>query len=176
MSERIPKRYTGVDYALLGVVAVAFGIVFFAAWPIYYAVKAVGGPVLAKLLTYGIWFMAAPLAASLIRKPLSGFLGETLAALIETIIPNAGGVTNLIYGLAQGAASEIAYLLFRYRKWGVAQGALSGALAAFPALALDVLLWGDIATPEVMAIWLAGALVSGAIYGSVAALIGKSLR
>lgn len=169
-------RYTAVDYTMLGVVAVVSGLIFWATWFIYDLGSAVGGPVVARLVSYGLWFIGAPLAASLIRKPLSAFLGETLGALIETIIPTAGGFTNLIYGLAQGAASELAYALLGYRRWGWKAGALAGVFAAFPCVALDAVLFNEIATAGVMALWLAAAIISGAIYGAVASTASLAVR
>jgi len=112
-----------------------------------------------------LWFIGAPLAATLIRKPGSALLGETLGALVETLIPTPGGFTNLIYGVAQGLASEAGYAMLRYRKFTPAAGALAGALAAFPCIALDALLFGEIAPPPVLMLWLIAAIISGAVYG-----------
>jgi len=170
------RRYTALDLACLGVVAAVAGVIFALTWNVYYFGKAIGGPIVARIVSYGLWFIGAPLAASLIRKPLSAFLGETLGALVETIIPTYGGFTNIIYGVAQGAASEIAYALFRYRKFGVAQAALAGALAGFPCVALDAILFGDIYPPNVMAVITIAAVISGAIYGVVAATVVKAIR
>ncbi len=170
------ERYTGIDYALLGVVAIAMGIIFWAAWTVYYAGEAVGGIIFARIISYGLWFMGAPLAASLIRKPLSAFLGETLGALVETIIPTAGGFTNLIYGLSQGIASELAYLLFRYKRYDLVTGALAGVFAAPPCILLDALLFGEIYSPTVMLLLLLAAMVSGAIYGALAAIVARTVR
>lgn len=170
------RRYTAIDYAMLAVVAVVAGIIFWATWFIYDFGVGLGGPIFARLVAYGLWFIGAPLAASLLRKPLSAFLGETLGALVETLLPTVGGFTNLIYGAAQGAASELGYLLLRYRRWGVRSGALAGALAAFPCVALDSILFGEIATAGVMALWLLAAILSGAVYGALAAGGAAAIR
>ncbi len=170
-----------IDFALLGVVAIVAGLIFYATWAVYNAAMAIGGGIIARIVSYGLWFIGAPLAASLIRKPGSAFLGETLGALIETIIPTVGGFTNLIYGAAQGAASELAYLIFRYRKYTPIVGALAGALAGFPCVALDILLFSEIAeeaakNPGVVPLWIIAAVVSGAIYGYIASLAGSKIR
>jgi len=170
------RLYTMVDVLILGAVAAIYGVLFFAWWNVYYAVKAVGGPIVARLVTYGLWFMPAPLAASLIRKAGSAFLGELLPALIESIIPTAGGLTNAIYGIAQGAFSEAAYAIFGYRRFGVVQSTLAGALAGIPAVALDAILFGDIFPFNIMVLVVAAAMLSGAIYGALAYAIARSVK
>jgi energy-coupling factor transport system substrate-specific component len=170
------RRYTAVDYALLGVVAIVAGLIFWGTWYVYTFAEILGGKIATRLISYGLWFIGAPLAASLIRKPLSAFLGETLGALIESLIPTVGGLTNLIYGLFQGALSELAYLAFRYRRWGVVEGALAGACAAPAAVILDALLFSEIASPAVMILWLLAAVISGAVYGAIAASVARIIR
>lgn len=169
-------RYTALDYAYLGVVAVVMGIIFFFTWSIYEFGKVVGGPIFARLISYGLWFIGAPLAASLIRKPLAGFLGETLGALLETLVPTIGGFTNIIYGVVQGALSESIYAALRYKRFDILAGGLAGAMAGPGAVVLDAILFAEIATPEVMLLWLIAAMLSGAIYGSIAAAVGQYLR
>lgn len=169
-------RYTALDMAYLGLVAVVSGVIFALTWNVYYAASAAGGPVAARLLSYGLWFIGAPLGATLVRKRGSAFLGEFLGALVETLIPTYGAFTNLIYGFAQGLASEAAYALFRYRKFGVLQAALAGALAGPPCVALDALLFGDIYPAEVMLLLTVAAVVSGAVYGAAAAAAVEGVR
>lgn len=173
---KLTVRYTGVDLALLGLVAVVSGIIFTANWFIYEVSKAIGGLYLSRLVAYGLWFIGAPLGASLVRKPFSALLGEFLGALVETIIPTPGGFTNLIYGFTQGLASELAYLVFRYRRWGKPVAALAGSLAAFPCVALDAVLYGEIYPPYIMVTLLTVAILSGAIYGFIAALAVEATR
>ncbi|WP_440059359.1 ECF transporter S component [Thermogladius sp. 4427co] len=169
-------RYTGIDYTLLGLVGVVFGIVFVPWWTVYYIIKAIGGPIVARIVTYGLWFMAAPMSAVLIRKPLSGLLGESIAGLIESLIPQAGGLTSLIYGFAQGLASELAYAAGRYRNFGLVTSALAGGLAGFPAVALDALLFGDIYPWDYMFWIIIAVFISGLIYGVLAYLVGRTVR
>lgn len=169
-------KFTSVDLALLAVVGVVSGVVFTAAWTVYNVSEAIAGPIGARIISYGLWFMGAPLAASLIKKPSSALLGEFLGALVETLVAPAGGITNVIYGLAQGLASELGYLVFRYRRWDAFLGALAGALAGIPAVGLDALLFGLIGGPVEMGLWILAACVSGAIYGALVSSIGLSIR
>ncbi|MEM4830084.1 MAG: ECF transporter S component, partial [Zestosphaera sp.] len=143
-------RFTSIDLALLAVAGVISGVVFTATWTIYNISEVVVGPVGARVISYGLWFIGAPLAASLLKKPSSALLGEFLGSLVETLIAPAGGITNAIYGFTQGLASELGYLIFRYRRWDMLSGALAGALAGIPAVSLDALLFGLIGGPAEM--------------------------
>jgi len=162
---------TLIDVLLLGVIAAIYGVLFTLWWDVYYLVKAVGGPIVARLVTYGLWFMPAPLAASIIRKPGSAILGEVLPALIETMVPTVGGVTNLIYGVAQGVFSEIPYAVSMYRKYTLLHSICSGALPAIPAFILDALLFSDIYPVDQAFIVILAIALSGAIYGALAYII-----
>jgi len=165
-----------VDILVLGVITAVFGVVFYAMWSVYYAVKAVGGPIIARLVTYGVWFMPAPLAASIIRKKGSAFLGEFLPAFLEAILPTVGGVTNIYYGLGQGLFSELVYLARRYRKYGLIEAGLAGALPAIPAVTLDAILFGDIYPVNEMLLIIIAIAISGFIYGVIAYYISKTIR
>ncbi len=169
------SQWTLVDYAMLAVVAAVSSIIFTLTWQVYYAAEALG-PIAQRAISYGLWFIGAPLGASLIRKPLSAFLGETLGALIETFMPTVGGFTNLIYGIGQGALSELVYAAFRYRRWDPLVAGLAGAAAAPAAVALDAVLFEEIATPGVMLLWTIAAAVSGFIYGAAAGAAARLVR
>ncbi len=169
-------KFTGVDLALLAVASVVSGVIFTATWTVYYTSEALVGPIGARVISYGLWFIGAPLAASLVRKPISALLGELIGALVETLIAPLGGITNVIYGFAQGLASELGYLMFRYKRWGIVQGAVAGALAGPPCVALDALLFGEIGGVAEMCLWVLAACISGAIYGAIASSAGVSVR
>ncbi|MEB3859629.1 MAG: ABC transporter permease, partial [Desulfurococcales archaeon] len=72
--------------------------------------------------------------------------------------------------------SEAAYYATGYKRWDLATAALAGALAAPGAIALDALLFGEIATSTVVALWTIGATISGAIYGSVGYGLSVAVR
>jgi len=169
--KRVFTWFTTIDVLLLGVIAAIYGVLFTLWWDVYYLVKAIGGPIVARLVTYGLWFMPAPLAASIIRKPGSAILGEVLPALIETMVPTVGGISNIIYGVAQGVFSEIPYAVSMYRKYTLLHSVFSGALPAIPAFILDALLFGDIYPVDQALIVILAIALSGAIYGEIAYII-----
>ncbi len=170
------RRYTAVDLAVLGVVAAVMGVIYNAISSPYYVVKGTLGPLAAKMIFYGIWYMAAPLAATLVRKPLSAVTAEFVAAVIEALTGGFFGPSAIVHGLGQGIASEAGYAAFRYRKWGAAQAAVAGALAGPVSVALDILVWGSTYTSREYIIYTIVAIISGAIYGIIAYLVARSVR
>lgn len=170
------SAYNMVDILILGVIAAVFAVVFHAAWSVYYLAKAAWGPIIARVVSYGLWFMPAPLAASLIKKHMSAFLGEFLPALVEAILPTPGGLTNAIYGFFQGLASEAGYAFFRYRKFDLLVAIIAGALPGIAAVALDAVLFEEIYPWDYMVILLLSAMISGGLYGAIAYYIARAIR
>ncbi len=81
-------------------------------------------------LIYGVWFMAATLAMYIIRKPGAALVCELLAAAIELLMGNAGGLTVVLTGLIQGVGCELGFALFRYRRFDLVSMCVSGVIAA----------------------------------------------
>ena len=124
-------KWRVVDIVVAAIVAVASGVIFWA-WDFIYAVPTA----LFDSLTPGLgglfhfmWLFAGPLVAIIIRKPGAAFFGETIAAVIETLLGNPFGVAHaLLIGMAQGLGAEIGFAVFAYRKWNLLTVTLAGAL------------------------------------------------
>ena len=105
-------KWRVVDIVVAAIVAVASGVIFWA-WDFIYAVPTA----LFDSLTPGLgglfhfmWLFAGPLVAIIIRKPGAAFFGETIAAVIETLLGNPFGVAHaLLIGMAQGLGAEIGF-------------------------------------------------------------------
>ncbi|MCO7125761.1 ECF transporter S component [Sporolactobacillus shoreicorticis] len=123
------------DILVTIVIALVFGLVFRLLGPVYDLVKPFGLHL--DALLYGIWFIAAPFAALLIRKPGVAFLAETAAALAEMLFAGSGGVINLYYGLLQGAFSEAVFAAWRYKKFSIGVASLSAFAALIASIILD---------------------------------------
>ena len=141
-------KWRVVDIVVAAIVAVASGVIFWA-WDFIYAVPTalfdsltpgLGGlfhfmwlfdsltPGLGGLFHF-MWLFAGPLVAIIIRKPGAAFFGETIAAVIETLLGNPFGVAHaLLIGMAQGLGAEIGFAVFAYRKWNLLTVTLAGAL------------------------------------------------
>ena len=72
---------------------------------------------LANEIVFGVWFMAAILAAYILQKPGVCIVAEVLAALIEVLLGNMYGPMVIVAGIVQGAGGEIVFALGRYRKF-----------------------------------------------------------
>lgn len=81
-------------------------------------------------IIYGVWFMAATIAAYIIRKPGAAFTTEVLAAAIELLMGNSGGVILLITGIIQGLGCELGFAVFKYKRYDLLSMTVSGICAA----------------------------------------------
>lgn len=79
---------------------------------------------------YGVWFMAATIAAYIIRKPGAALIAEVMAAVIELLMGNAGGATLLLTGFIQGIGCELGFTLFRYKKFNLFSMSISAMIGA----------------------------------------------
>ena len=111
-----------VMMAILGVLfAVVYMAVFYGGTAISVALTPLGLSAFGFELIYGVWFMAATIAAYIIRKP---------GAALELLMGNSGGATVVLTGLIQGVGCELGFAVFRYRKYNLLSMALSGVFAA----------------------------------------------
>lgn len=170
-----------VDIVVGAVLAVACGLIFWAwdgvgnAW--FTAMDALT-PGLGGLAS-GIWFLGGTLGALVIRKPGAALFIETLAAVVEMAIGNQWGITNVTSGFFQGLATEIVFLIVRYRVWNVLVAMIAGAAAGFGAWANELFI-GQ--TPNITmglaynVIYLISNVVSGAVLaGLLGWIITKAL-
>lgn len=123
------------DVIMMAILGVVFAAVYMAVFQ--------GGLALSTALTpfglsnfgfeiiYGVWFMAATLAAYIIRKPGVALITEMLASAIELLMGNSGGLTVVLTGFIQGLGAEAVFAAFRYRKWDTVSMILAGIASAF---------------------------------------------
>ena len=128
------KKWKLRDVILLSILGVLFAAVYLAVFDV--------GLVLSTLLTpsglstfafeliYGIWFMAAVIAAYIIRRPGAALIAELLASVIELLMGNSGGAVLLVTGIIQGLGAELGFAVFRYKKYNLLSMSLSGIFAA----------------------------------------------
>ncbi|NUR30854.1 MAG: hypothetical protein HOV83_34235 [Catenulispora sp.] len=134
------NRWRTVDIVVTAIIAVAFGVIFWAwnlLWFGPFSAAFAAFPPAGAVVT-GVWFVPAVLAPLIVRKPGAGLFAELVAAIISALIGSGWGLSVLWYGLAQGAAGELGFALGRYRRWGLTQALVAGALIGAAASTLDL--------------------------------------
>ena len=100
------QKWSLRDVILLALLAILFGGIFVGSSFLYNILSAVLAPIglepFANEILFGLWCMAAPMAAMLLRKPGSATIGELLAALAEVLYGSQFGMSTLISGFIQG--------------------------------------------------------------------------
>ena len=122
------------DVIMMAILGVVFAIIYLAVCYIgdacCIALTPLGLSELGYEPIYGVWFMAATLAGFIIQKPGVALVTELLAALIEMLLGNSGGITVVLTGIIQGAGVEVAFAMFRYKKWNLGTMSLGACFSA----------------------------------------------
>jgi energy-coupling factor transport system permease protein len=136
-------RWRTVDIVVAAVLGVAFGVVFFA-WNNLWAALSPAFTAFppAQAFMYGMWLLPGVLGGLVIRKPGAAIFTETVAAIVSTFFGAPQPMLIILYGLGQGFGAELAYAVFRYRRWTLPVAFLGAALAALMPGILDPILYG----------------------------------
>ncbi|MFP3915458.1 MAG: ECF transporter S component [Actinomycetota bacterium] len=173
-----PRRLTLQELVLLATLSVVFGFLYWALVQVWGPLRVGMGPLgdLAQNVLIGGWFVVAPLAIYIVRKPLVGVTTEILASVIEVaFLGSPVGPILLLTGLVQGAGSELPFFLTRYRRYGWTVFGLSGLSAALFSLVYNMIRLGW-AGQDWFALRVGFQVVSGIVLGGLAAkLIGDAL-
>lgn len=174
-----PWRWRVVDIVVASVIGVASGLIFLL-WNIgYLGPKAILEPLLPGLqgLLDGPWLFAGVLGALIIRKPGAAIYTEVLAAVVSALVGNQwGGFLTLEAGFVQGLGAELIFLLFVYRRWNLPVAILAGAGAGLAGAINNLLLWYAGADLTFTLVYLATALLSGAVIaGALSWVLARGL-
>ncbi|RKN42682.1 ECF transporter S component [Micromonospora endolithica] len=132
------NRWRTIDIVVASVLAVAFGVIFWAwglLWTATEGAFAFFPP--AQAVLYGIWLLPGVLGGLVIRKPGAAFYCEFLAAFISVLLGSQWGTVAILQGAFQGVGAELAFAAFRYRSFRLPVALLSGALAGLAAAIFD---------------------------------------
>ncbi len=169
------------DVIMMAILGVVFAAVYLAVFQ--------GGLALSTALTpaglsafgfeiiYGVWFMASTLAAYIIRKPGVALITEILAAAVELLMGNSGSLTVVLTGLIQGAGAELAFAIFRYKKWNLLSMSLAGILSALFIFCYELYYLNYISlAPSLLIAQLAVRFISAVVFsGIICKLAGDGL-
>ncbi len=122
-----------VDIVVSAVIAVAFGVIFWA-WSLF-----VWGPTdpffqgfikPAQYILSGVYLMPAVLGGLVIRKPGAALFTELVAAAVSALLGSQWGLDVILSGLVQGAGAELIFAFGLYRGWTLPVAALAAVGAA----------------------------------------------
>ncbi|CMW67914.1 cobalt ABC transporter permease [Streptococcus pneumoniae] len=117
------KKWQLKDVILLAFLSIFFGGVFVGSGYVYNILSLLLTPLglqaFANEILFGLWCMAAPIAAIFVPRVGSATIGEVLAALAEVLYGSQFGLGALLSGLVQGLGSEFGFIVTknRYESW-----------------------------------------------------------
>lgn len=130
---RRERRWQLKDLVLMVVLGTVFGFLYWVLVQGWNGLAIVMGPAgdLAQHVLLGGWLLVAPIVIAIVRRPFSGMIAEVLASTVEVVfLGSPVGPTLLIAAALQGAGSELAFAVTRYRRFGWVTFAVSGLLGA----------------------------------------------
>jgi energy-coupling factor transport system substrate-specific component len=113
----------------------AWNALWAAATPVFVAIPP------AQNILYGTWLAAGVVAGLVIQKPGAALFAELVAASVSLILGSQWGLDAALSGVLQGVGAELAFALFRYRRFDLFTALLAGALAAVGAWIHDTPLY-----------------------------------
>ena len=134
------RGWRTVDIVIASIVAVAFGVIFWA-WGLLWNGPADAIPLPGRAVLYGMWLVPAVLGALSVRKPGAAFYTLTLASLVSVAIGTSWGWTLVIQGPLEALGAELAFALFAYRLWRLPVALLAAVLAGLVASIYDAFVW-----------------------------------
>ncbi|MBA8991349.1 energy-coupling factor transport system substrate-specific component [Curtobacterium pusillum] len=164
-------RWRVVDIVVASVLAVAIGVVF-KLWEFgYEPISAVMTLVLpgTQALFGGVWLLAGPVVAIIVRKPGAALYAEMVAASVEALLGTQWGWLTLEAGLVQGLGAELVLALFLYRSYRLPVVVLAGAAAGLAMGLNDTVLWYPGLDAAFKVVYVVSAIVGGALISGVGA-------
>src|SRR5690625_4302529 len=128
------KKLKFSDVLITIMIGVIFGVIM-RLWDDLYSVVKPMFPV-ARQLIYGMWFMVAPFAFLLLRKPGVALLASLAASGLSAMVGN--GLEVLMYGFVQGLGAELEFAAFRYNYFNIAIAGLAGIGSLVAGFFLDM--------------------------------------
>ncbi|TCZ77391.1 thiamine ABC transporter permease [Paenibacillus albiflavus] len=134
--EKVSKALKFSDILITVMVAIVFGLIY----KFWGSVYGVVSPLFLKAdqLTYGMWFIAGPIAFLLIRKPGVALLAELAASSVSALIGSEWGIQTFVYGIVQGLGCEIIFALFLYRNYSLIVAGVAGLMSGVGSFVVDL--------------------------------------
>jgi energy-coupling factor transport system substrate-specific component len=169
-------RWRTVDIVVVAILAVAFGVVFYA-WNAYVWqwLKPLGEPW--EYVISGMWLMPAVVAPLIVRKPGAALFAEMVAAIVAVVLGSQWGLDTLLSGFVQGAGAELVFGFLMYRNFGPIVAFIAGAGAGIGEAVHDIPVYFPTYSANLQ-FGIAGLeIVSGALIAGIGGwLLVRSLR
>ena len=136
----INNRWRTIDIVIASVVAVAFGVIFWA-WGLLWNGPADAIPLPGRAIIYGMWLVPAVLGALIVRKPGAAFYTLTLASIVSVALGTSWGWSIVVQGPLEALGAELAFALFSYRVYRLPVALLAAVLAGIVASVYDAFVW-----------------------------------
>ncbi|QDY10110.1 hypothetical protein FJK98_25580 [Micromonospora sp. HM134] len=142
MQHTTTNRWRTIDIVVAAVIAVAFGVIFWA-WGLVWkaADPAFAAAPASQAVMYGVWLVPAVLGGLVIRKPGAALFCEAVAATVSALLGAEWGGVTIVQGLIQGLGAELAFAAFRYRAYRLPVAVLAGAMTGLSAALFDFFVW-----------------------------------
>lgn len=142
MTTPTTERWRTIDVIVAAVIAVAFGVIFWA-WGLLWNVATPAFTFLpaAQAIMYGVWLIPAVLGGLVIRRPGAALFCEAVAATVSALLGSEWGGITILQGLIQGLGAEAAFAAFRYRSFRLPTALIAGALTGLGAAVFDFFVW-----------------------------------
>lgn len=134
------NRWRTIDIVIASIVAVAFGVIFWA-WNLLWNGPADAIPLPGRAVLYGMWLVPAVLGALIVRKPGAAFYTLTLASLVSVAIGTSWGWTLVVQGPLEALGAEVVFAAFAYQVYNLPVAMLAGAGAGIVASVYDAFVW-----------------------------------
>ena len=136
----VNNRWRTIDIVIASVVAVAFGVIFWA-WGLLWNGPADAIPLPGRAVLYGMWLVPAVLGALIVRKPGAAFYTLTLASLVSVALGTSWGWSIVVQGPLEALGAELAFALFAYKVYRLPVALLAAVLAGVVASVYDAFVW-----------------------------------
>jgi energy-coupling factor transport system substrate-specific component len=135
------------DIVVAAVIAVAFGVFFWAFGAVWSAL-AILGPM--ENILYAFWLLPAIVVPLVVRKPGAALFAELVAAGLAMALGSPWGPDVLISGFLQGAGAEVVFSATRYRDYRAPILGAASVGSMLMAFGHDWLIYYQTFAPEVI--------------------------
>lgn len=167
-------RWRTREIVVVAVIAVAFGVFFWAFGSVWAALNVLG-PL--QNVLYAVWLLPAIVAPLVVRRPGAAIYAELVAATLSALLGSQWGITTLTSGLVQGLGAELGFAAFRYRRFDALPVVLASVLSMAAAFFHDWFVWyPTLALDAIAAIGVAMAVSGVAVLPALAIALVRALR